>query len=115
MFKAIDSVVLFVADIHAAAQWYSEILGVNVQYENPHFAYVQTPQLTLGFHPIDAKTTGGVGGTTVYWRVDDVAAAMNELIARGAQRQRGPYVTEFGQTTAILIDPFGCAVGLSGA
>lgn len=112
MLKCIDSVVLFVADIDTAAQWYADIFNASVQYENPKYAYIRAAGVTLGFHPIDAKTLGGVGGTTVYWRVDDVSAAMDALIERGAQRQRGPYVTDLGETTAIVIDPFGCTLGL---
>ncbi|GHA75421.1 glyoxalase [Formosimonas limnophila] len=112
MLKNIDSVVFFVADIDAAAHWYADIFSATVQYENPKYAYIKTASVTVGFHPIDAKSSGGVGGTTVYWRVDDVSAVMDALIERGAQRQRGPYVTDLDETTAIVIDPFGCTLGL---
>ncbi|WP_313329616.1 VOC family protein [Comamonas sp.] len=67
MFKKLESVVLFVADIDAAAAWYAQLLGTEVQQENAHYAFVQGPGLLIGFHPADRKCPGGVGGTTVYW------------------------------------------------
>lgn len=113
MFTQIDSVIFFVADIHAASAWYAEIFGVQVEYETRRFALIKSPSVTIGFQPLDAKSPGGVGGTTVFWQVEDASAAMDALIARGAQRQRGPYVSEDGGSTAIVVDPFGCALGLS--
>jgi uncharacterized protein len=113
MLKFVESVVLFVADIHAAARWYAELFDSSVQYENPQFAFVRTPGLTLGFHPADAKCPGGVGGTTVYWEVDDLAATVAQLQSRGARLHRGPALTSLGAGAAMLIDPFGCTLGLN--
>ena len=115
MLKQIESIVFFVADVDAAAHWYADMFDVAVQYKNRKYAFIQTPYMRIDFQPIDAKAPGGVGGTTVFWQVDHVAFAMDSLIARGAQRQRGPYVSDTGATIAIVVDPFGCALGLSGA
>ena len=115
MLKFIESVVLFVPDIHAAAKWYAEIFGTAVGYENPEFAFVQAPGVLVGFHPADAKCPGGVGGTTVYWETDDFDATIAFLQARGARLHRGPTSTSFGAMAAMLIDPFGCTLGLNGA
>lgn len=113
MLKFVESVVFFVTDIHAAARWYAELFNSTVQYENPQFAFVRTPGMTLGFHPADAQCPGGVGGTTVYWEVDDLAAAIAHLQSRGARLHRGPGVTSLGAGAAMLIDPFGCTLGLN--
>ena len=113
MLKFVESVVLFVADIHAAARWYAELFASTVQYENPQYAFVRVPGLTLGFHPADAKCPGGVGGTTVYWEVDDLPATVALLQSRGARLHRGPGVTSLGAGAAMLIDPFGCTLGLN--
>lgn len=115
MLKAIESVVFFVNDIHAAARWYAELLGLSreaVQYENPNYAFIQAPGLLIGFHPADAKCPGGVGGTTSYWSVDDLTQVKDHMIAHGATLHRGPATTDLGDLVCMLIDPFGNSVGL---
>lgn len=113
MLKHIESIVLFVPDIGAAAAWYAEILSAKMAWENPNYAFVQTDSVTLGFHPADAKCPGGVGGTTAYWEVDNIDGAVQFLTQRGAKLHRGPGVTRFGAGAAMLVDPFGCSIGLN--
>lgn len=115
MLKKIGSVVRFVPDIEAAAAWYAEILGSSVEHENEHYAFVECGGQVIGFHPADAKCPGGVGGTTVYWEVEDLTGAIDTLLARGAALHRGPVVTSLGARVAMLIDPFGCTIGLDEA
>jgi predicted enzyme related to lactoylglutathione lyase len=115
MFRHLESVVFFVADIDAAAAWYAALLGSTVEHENPQYAFVRGPGLVLGFHPADSKCPGGVGGTTAYWEVEDLDAALATLLARGARLHRGPGVTDLGARVAMLIDPFGCTLGLNQA
>ena len=115
MFTRIESVIFFVADIDAAACWYAELLGAEVEHENPLFAFVRGPGLVLGFHPADAKCPGGIGGTTAYWEVDDLDAALAALQARDARLHRGPGLTDRGARVAMVIDPFGNTLGLNQA
>jgi predicted enzyme related to lactoylglutathione lyase len=111
--KHIESVVLFVPDIDAAASWYAEIFGATVQHENPKYAFIQAPGLLVGFHPADAKCPGGIGGTSAYWEVERLDEAIKFLTDRGAKLFRGPGTTDFGATIALLVDPFGCTIGLN--
>lgn len=114
MLKAVQSVIHFVADIEAAARWYADLLAAAVEHENEQFAFVRGPGgVTIGFHPLDTKCPGGVGGTTVYWEVDDLAATVAALQQAGATLHRGPARTDFGAHVAMLIDPFGCTLGLN--
>ena len=113
MLKRIDSVVLFVHDVAAAAKWYAEIFGVEVQFENPLFAFVRGPGVVVGFHPADGKCPGGIGGTSVYWEIEDLNQAVTFLTERGARLCRGPARTDFGAAVALMVDPFGCTVGLN--
>lgn len=114
MLKTVHSVIRFVPDVDAAARWYAELLAVEVEHENPLFAFVRGPGgVVIGFHPADSKCPGGVGGTTVYWEVDDLAAGVEALLARGATLHRGPIRTAFGAHVAMLVDPFGCTIGLN--
>ena len=113
MLRFVESVVLFVRDIDAAAAWYASLFGAEVRHENDRYAYIHAPGVVIGFHPADAKCPGGVGGTTVYWEVDDLRQCIADLIARGATLHRGPAVTSFGAGAAMLICPFGCTIGLN--
>lgn len=114
MFRHIESVLLFTHDIEAAAAWYAALLGVPVEHENPQFAFVRAPGCLIGFHPVDEKSPGvGVHGTTPYWEVDDLEAAVAALLERGARLHRGPGVTAFGARVAMLVDPFGNTFGLN--
>lgn len=112
LLQAVDTVVLFVPDIEKAAKWYATLFDVEVEYENPKFAFIRAPGAIIGFHPADAKCPGGVGGTTVYWTVASLTQALSELEARGARLLRGPGVTSLGDAVALLVDPFGCTIGL---
>ncbi|MFM7531815.1 MAG: VOC family protein [Rubrivivax sp.] len=113
MLRHIESVVLFVHDVAAAARWYAQLFGSEVEWENPLYAFVRAPGVLIGFHPADAKCPGGVGGTTVYWEVDELQSACAFLVDRGARLHRGPGVTSLGAGAAMLIDPFGCSIGLN--
>ena len=112
LLKQIESVVLFVQDIDAAAIWYAELFQSQVQYENHHYAFIRTSGCLIGFHPQDSKCPGGAGGATVYWEVADLQEAIQELEQRGAVLYRGPIVTSLGAAAAMLLDPFGCTLGL---
>lgn len=48
----------------------------------------------------------------VYWEVADLGAAIERLQAHGARLYRGPMTTSLGATAAMLLDPFGCSLGL---
>ena len=113
--RRIESIVLFVPDIEAAASWYASLLCSEVEHENPKYAYVRGAGTVIGFHPADEKCPGGVGGTTVYWDVSNLAGAVSLLVERGARLHRGPGETSFGAKVALLVDPFGCTIGLNEA
>ena len=113
MLKRVESVVLFVHDVVAAAKWYADVFGVEVQFENPLFAFVRGHGVVVGFHPADEKCPGGIGGTSVYWEVEDLNEAVAYLTARGARLYRGPARTDFGAAVALMVDPFACTVGLN--
>ena len=112
MLKSIESIIFFVADIDDAASWYAAIFETEVRHENPQFAFIRTPGVLLGFHPVDEKNEGG-RGVTVYWEVDDLTATIAELEGRGARLYRGPGPTNFGAHVAMLLDPFGNTIGLN--
>lgn len=112
MIKKYDSTVYFVEDIHSASKWYSDIVGVEVKYENEMYAYIEKDDLKIGFHPEDRKSSHGVTGQTTYWRVGSLRTSIEFLSSKGATLYRGPICTSLNEYACILIDPFGNALGL---
>ncbi|MDH1622137.1 hypothetical protein N5F07_13270 [Pseudomonas chengduensis] len=112
MLKKFDSTVYFVEDIHSAAKWYADLVGVEVKYENEMYAYIETGDIKIGFHPEDRKSCSGIAGQTTYWRVDSLGVSIDILAGKGAKLYRGPVKTSLNEHACILIDPFGNTLGL---
>lgn len=113
MLTQIESVLLFVQDIHAAAKWYGDILSLKVEYENEHYAFIKGPQIILGFHPADEKNNAGQNGSVTYWKVENLEKALTTLREKGATLYRGPMTTTLSANVAMMTDPFGNQFGLN--
>jgi uncharacterized protein len=109
--RRIESILFFVADIHAAAAWYAALFASHVEYENPLYAFVRTPFTTFGFHPADAKCPGGAGGTVTYLEIENFNNSIALLTSHGATLHRGPMTTSLGSRVAMFRDPFGSLLG----
>ena len=112
MLKKFDSTVCFVEDIHGAANWYADVVGVEVKYENEMYAYIEFGDFKIGFHPEDRKFRSGVAGQTTYWSVNSLDVSIDVLTRKGAKLYRGPIKTSLNQDACILLDPFGNTLGL---
>jgi uncharacterized protein len=110
--RGIDSVLFFVSDIHAAAQWYASLFDSSIEYENPFYAFVKTPFSTFGFHSADEKCPGGRGGSVTYLEVENVDNTIALLMSKGASLHRGPITTTLGARAAMICDPFGSLLGI---
>ncbi|GAA3814042.1 VOC family protein [Cellulomonas soli] len=117
MFRGMATINLYADDLAAARAWYTDLLHLE-----PYFAregYVEfrvgDDQDELGI--VDARFRGpgdtpGTGGPITYWHVDDVDAALADLLRRGATEH--DHVRERGEgfRTASVVDPFGNLVGV---
>jgi predicted enzyme related to lactoylglutathione lyase len=122
MLRGLATISFWADDLAAAKRWYSELLGIEPYFERPdpeHPAYIEFRlgdyQHELGI--IDRSygpkgATAGPGGAVVYWHVDDVAAALERVIAMGAKAYEPLTHREAGFITASVIDPFGNILGL---
>jgi len=107
-----DSVVFFVEDINAAANWYAKILDTQVQYENPSYAFIEFSGGKIGFHPADKLSHSGISGQTSYWKVEKLSIAIELFTKNGAKLYRGPMKTDLNEHVCILQDPFSSTIGL---
>ncbi|GIO68438.1 VOC family protein [Paenibacillus cookii] len=110
-------------DVEAAKKWYAELLGMQPYFERQgpdgRLVYAEFRvgdyQHELGlidrrFAP--ARSTAAPGGAIMYWHVDDIEAAQEQLKSMGAEEYEP--VTHRGQgfVTASVTDPFGNVLGI---
>ena len=123
MLRGLTTVSFWADDVAAAKKWYSELLGIEPYFQRPdseHPAYIEFRLgdyahelgiISTAYAPKGASA--GPGGAIAYWHVDDVAAALEKVLALGAKAyepltKRG----EAGFITASVVDPFGNILGL---
>lgn len=121
--RGLTTISFWAADLEAAKQWYTELLGIAPYFErlgpDGKPAYIEFRlgdyQHELGiihhnYAPKDAAA--GPGGAVIYWHVDDVAAALEKVKSLGAIEYQPLTPREAGFITASVLDPFGNILGL---
>jgi predicted enzyme related to lactoylglutathione lyase len=137
MLRGFATINYWAADLAAAREWYSELLGIEPYFEraeldgriigpdDPDYhrgrlGYVEfrigNYQHELGL--IDSRYAPGgppttTGGVVLFWHVDDVLAAVEKLLSMGAEEYLP--ITERGGAgfvTAAVVDPFGNILGV---
>jgi len=109
VFKKIDCVMIRVADPEAAAAYYAETFGLLRLWQDG-------PMVGLGFPETDTEIVlhadpGIPHRVEVHYLVDDVAAAVPQLEARGCRTRVAPFDVAIGQC-AVIEDPFGTTLCL---
>ncbi|MGO4540512.1 VOC family protein [Paenibacillus sp. 2TAB19] len=110
-------------DMEAASKWYAELLGIAPYFERSgpdgKLVYAEFRvgdyQHELGL--INRKyappqATAGLGGSIMYWHVDDIDATVSRLKAMGAAEYEPIQHRGEGFITASVIDPFGNVLGI---
>jgi len=121
MLRGLTTVAYQSADLEAAKNWYTEVLGIEPYFNRTEYVEFRIGDYEHEFGILDSKylpDLGGVqassapGGAIVYWHVDDAQAAYDRLIELGAQPHQPP--RNFGEDFigAAVIDPFGNVLGI---
>lgn len=107
-FQGLRTVVFQVADLDAAKRWYAEATGLQPYFDTPYYVGFEVGGYELGLHP----GAPGVGGSCVYFGVDDADVAHARLVALGATVRQA--VTEVGGGIRLgsVQDPFGNELGV---
>jgi predicted enzyme related to lactoylglutathione lyase len=111
MATGIRTITVPVTDLGAATALYTTLLGVKPYVEQPYY---------VGFRPEGAPEVGldpnghasGSTGPITYWHVDDIAAAVAELVAAGATEKQAARPVGGGASTATVVDADGNVIGL---
>jgi predicted enzyme related to lactoylglutathione lyase len=112
MFLGLRTVAYQVEDLEKAKQWYTEALGFEPYFDEPFYVGFSVGGFELGLHPAEDDAPLGVGGTTVYWGVDDIEATMERLVELGATVHGEVQDVGEGILVASVVDPFGNLVGI---
>ena len=93
--QGLTTMVLTADDVDAAADWYSDTLGIGPYFRRPETgpaAYVEfrigpdEDELGIMNRAHAPAGSSGAGGSTTYWQVDDVESALDALLASFAPR-----------------------------
>jgi lactoylglutathione lyase len=112
-----DYIVLIVADLDRAVQFYAEVMGLPLGHRSGAYAQFSTGATRLALYHRDAiAQTLGISvkppaddapGFELGFKVADVDAAFAEMIKRGATAVTPPTDRPWGQRTAYVRDPDG--------
>ncbi|HEY2794210.1 MAG TPA: VOC family protein [Micromonosporaceae bacterium] len=112
--KKIDAITLFVEDLEASKEFYRDVLGLPIAFEDPDsavFNFANT-MVNLLHAPAVPELIGpaeaGRGVRSVFTiGVEDVDAVCDELSSRGVKLLNGPMDRPWGIRTASFQDPAG--------
>jgi catechol 2,3-dioxygenase-like lactoylglutathione lyase family enzyme len=124
MLRGFATVSFYAADMRAAREWYTELLGIEPyfavpNFDNPGYLEYRFGDLQCELGIIDAKyarhqVANGPAGAVIHWHVDDLEATVERLLALGATEIEP--ITERGNNTgfrtASVADPFGNIIGI---
>ena len=121
MLRGLTTVAYQSADLEAAKNWYTEVLGIEPYFNRTEYVEFRIGDYEHEFGILDSKylpdlggesASGAPGGAIVYWHVDDAQAAYGRLIELGATPHQPP--RNFGEDFigAAVIDPFGNVLGI---
>ena len=115
--SGISAITLFVEDLAATKQFYQDVFGLPVHYEDDASAVFNFGNTLINLLKVSEATSliapAAVGGSEAGARyqftitVDDVDATCAELIERGAKLINGPMDRPWGIRTACFADPAG--------
>jgi len=121
--RSLDYVVLVVADLDRAVDFYTRVLGLPLKHRSGPFAQLDTgtTRLALFTREAMADTIGfalaqpspTAPAFEIGFLVDDVDAAFHELVDAGVPPVTPPVDRPWGQRTAYLRDPDGHLIELA--
>ncbi|MGH9933036.1 MAG: VOC family protein, partial [Pyrinomonadaceae bacterium] len=101
-----------VNNIEAAKAWYSSVLGFAPYFDQPFYVGFNVGGYELGLHPSEGEPGKKPDGVAVYWGVDDAAAALKQLLDKGATLHEDVQDVGEGIKVATVRDPFGNVFGM---
>ena len=103
-----------VADVDRAAEFYADVLGLPLLFRYPGNAFFDAHGIRI--YLATPTELGYVGPATIYFRVDDVTETFERLVARGAAVREAPEIVHrdegYDLWLAFVADLDGNNIGL---
>jgi len=115
--RGLSTISFWAADLAAAKQWCTELLGIEPYFERPGYFEFRLGDFQHELGVIDSRyapnnSATNPAGAIVYWHVDDVTAVFEKLLSMGATKYEEPTERSPGFITASVVDPFGNILGI---
>lgn len=112
MIKGLGTVVYRVGDLSRAKAWYAAAFGQAPYFDQPFYVGFEIGGYELGLDPDLSDGAPGAGGSTAYWRVEAIDAAVDHFTRAGATLVAPAREVGEGIKVATVADPFGNLIGL---
>jgi len=116
--RPILAVMIHVADVGAALDWYQQALvgATRKRLPPPHddLVVLDLGGVMVELVAADGKVSSGAAGAVVYWHAVEFDAMLQHLLSLGAVLHRGPADIEDGMKMCQVRDPWGNCIGLRG-
>jgi methylmalonyl-CoA/ethylmalonyl-CoA epimerase len=113
-FEKIGQIALTVADVKRAKDFYLNTLGMRFLFDAGHLTFFQCGDIRLMIS--QAEKPGPVGGTILYFKVEDIFAVYAQLRQQGVEFLEEPHLIakmpDHDLWMAFLRDPDGNVLGV---
>lgn len=106
------TVIYRVPDLARAKAWYSDAFGIEPYFDEPFYVGFSVGGFELGLDPDIGEGKAGVCGSTAYWGVANLEAALRKFLRDGGSMRGEPQDVGGGIRVASVSDPFGNTIGL---
>ena len=104
------TVIYAAPDLNHSKAWYTKLLGFAPYFDEPFYVGFSVGGYELGLDPNGGAP--GRGGSTAYWGVDDIDAAVARAVGLGAVVISAIQAVGEGIRVASVADPVGNVIGL---
>ncbi len=112
MIGRLGLIMVVVSDMKRSVAFYRDTLGLDLEFETPHWSQLDAGGLKIGLHPEGKEVrVSPTTGLSFGFYVPDVQQTAAELRARGVRMLMEPRKEAFGWL-AIVSDPDGYAIQL---
>jgi predicted enzyme related to lactoylglutathione lyase len=112
MVKGLGTVIYPVHDLNRAKAWYAAAFQQKPYFDEPFYVGFSIAGYELGLHPEPSPDQPRPGGGLAYWRVDNIARAVEHFTSSGAALSAPVQDVGEGIKVASVNDPFGNRIGL---
>lgn len=112
MLLGLRTIIYKVTDLDKGKSFYSKLLGAEPYFDQPFYVGYNVGGYELGLDPSSEDRKPGLGGSTGYWGVKDLAGTLTKLEMDGVNILIPLQEVGEGIKVATVTDPFGNEIGL---